>query len=96
MISPQHDYDTYLPPQNNSSTQRANGSFCPRINAMSPSLQSQTTFSTDGSTFTASPNIGNLAAGAVSGTLHMRLTLTNSAQLAVGRQRIKALATTWT
>jgi hypothetical protein len=26
----------------------------------------------------------------------MRLTLTNSAQLAVGRQRIKALATTWT
>lgn len=84
--------------KNNSPTLTANGIVlsAAAASAASPTLASQTTFSPDGTTFTASPNIGNLAPGTVSGTLHARLALTNTAQLAPWRQRIKASATTWT
>lgn len=62
-----------------------------------PTLLNTTLFSSDGSTFARSINIGNLAAGAVSGVLHCRMTVpTTVAFLLPWRQRCRAIAATFT
>lgn len=61
-----------------------------------PTFISQHTFSPDGTTFTSSLNIGNLAPGATSGVLHFRRSLLSTAGLALWWARIRAAAGSWT
>jgi hypothetical protein len=65
------------------------------LSTASPTLASQTAFSTDGSNFNSTVVVASLAPGALSGILHVRLALQVSAQLGPWRQRLKATATTW-
>lgn len=61
-----------------------------------PSVPGQFLLSTDGVTFTASINIGNLASGAISGTLYVRRNTASNAVLGVWAARLLAIAGNWT
>jgi hypothetical protein len=61
----------------------------------SPSVPGQHLFSTDGTTFTASINIGDLAPGATSSVLYVRRVTPSNAVLSVWTFRAKAVATAW-
>jgi hypothetical protein len=84
--------------KNNSTTKTANTITVAddALTAASPTLASQTTFSADGTSFSATLPIGNLAPGALSAILHARLVLNATAQIGAWRQRFKATAATWT
>lgn len=62
----------------------------------SPSVGGQHTFSPDGSTFTATLNIGSLAPGAISSAVTLRRVTPSDATLSLWWTRIVAAATTWT
>jgi hypothetical protein len=83
--------------KNNSATKTASAITVAddALTSASPTLASQTTFSADGSAFSATLSIGDLAPGALSGVLYARLTLTNSAAVGPWRQRFKASAINW-
>lgn len=61
----------------------------------SPSVPGQHLFSTDGTTFTASINIGDLAPGATSSVLYVRRVTPSNAVLSAWAFRVKAVATAW-
>jgi hypothetical protein len=61
----------------------------------SPSFATQYTFSTDGTTFSSSLSLGNLAPGASSGTLTVRRTTPSNAQLGLETGFILAAASSW-
>lgn len=65
------------------------------ITDTSPSVPGQMLFSTDGTTFTATINIGDLAPGAVSSVLTMRRVTPSNAVLSVWTYRTKAIAASW-
>lgn len=60
-----------------------------------PTVVSGLSSSPDGSTFTSTLNIGDLAPGATSGVLTMRISLPANAPLGVWAPRLKADATSW-
>jgi hypothetical protein len=60
-----------------------------------PPVGGQHTLSTDGTTFTATISIGNLAPGAMSGVLTIRRNTPSNAQLGVWAFRVQAAAATW-
>jgi hypothetical protein len=83
--------------KNNSATKTAN-TITVRSDAItnaSPTLPSQTTFSTDGSTFSSQVTIASLAPQATSSVLYAKLALTGTAALGPYRERFLAIATTW-
>lgn len=61
----------------------------------SPTVASQHTLSTDGSTFTATVNIGNLAPGAISSVVTLRRNLLSNAVLSIWALRIPAVPASW-
>lgn len=60
-----------------------------------PTNTGQHTFSDDGSTFTSSLDIGNLAPGGISGTITLRRTTLSSAVLSLWWTRLVASASSW-
>lgn len=60
-----------------------------------PSIASQTTIG-DGSTFAATKTITSLAPGAISGVYTLRIASTSSNALSLYRQRLNAVAASWT
>lgn len=60
-----------------------------------PSVPGQHTLSTDGVTFLAQVNVGNLAPGAISGVVTFRRNTPSNAQLGVWTHRVFAEANTW-
>lgn len=82
---------------NNSSTQTATN-ITVSLDAptdASPSLIGQLQVSTDNIAYANAVNIGNLAPGASSGTLYIKNTIANNAQLSVWSARIIAHAVSW-
>ncbi|MCA9301597.1 hypothetical protein KC974_03510, partial [Candidatus Saccharibacteria bacterium] len=82
---------------NNSSTQTATN-ITVSLDApadASPSLIGQLQVSTDNIAYANAVNIGNLAPGASSGTLYIKDTIANNAQLSVWSARIIAHAVSW-
>jgi hypothetical protein len=107
VLGPHFDYGDLLQGQtaivqfrvkNNSTTKTANAVVVAddALSVPSPTLASQTMFSSDGTTYTATLNIGNLAPGALSAVLRARLVLVASARVGPWRQRFKATPGTWT
>lgn len=82
---------------NNSSTKTANNiTITMSTNPdASPSLIGQYQLSTDNVAFANAINIGNLNPGQSSGTLYLRDTIANNAQLSVWSMRLTASANTW-
>lgn len=66
------------------------------LTSPSPTMTSQTSFSLDGSTYTPSINVGNLAPGALSGVLHARIVVASTAATGPWRQRFSASAASFT
>jgi hypothetical protein len=106
VLGPHFDYGDLLQGQsavvqfrvkNNSTTKTANAITVAddSLHVSSPTLASQTTFSSDGTTYSATLNIGNLAPGALSAVLRARLVLVGNAQVGPWRQRFKATPGTW-
>jgi hypothetical protein len=107
VLGPHFDYGDLLQGQtaivqfrikNNSTTKTANAVVVAddAITIPSPTLASQTMFSSDGTTYTATLNLGNLAPGALSPVLRARLALVANARVGPWRQRFKATPGTWT
>lgn len=65
------------------------------VSAGNPSVPGQHSLSTDGSTFLAQVNVGNLAPGAISGVVTLRRNTPSNAQLGLWAHRVFAEATTW-
>ncbi len=65
------------------------------LTAPNPTIMSVTDFNA-GVGYVAAPNIGALAPGAISGIITQRISLGSTAALSVWRQRIKAVAGSWT
>ncbi len=84
--------------KNNSATKTANSVTVTddAITPASPTLASQTEFSTDDTTYTPTLPVGDLAPGDVSAVFYARLTLRASAAVGPWRQRFRAAADTWT
>lgn len=84
--------------KNSSTTKTANNITIAddAITVPAPSLATQTTFSSDGSSFSATVNIGNLAPGVLSPVLHARIALMTNARVGPWRQRYKATPIAWT
>lgn len=88
--------------KNNSSTLTANSirvaqEILTDASGGSPSVVGQHTLSTDGTTFVAQVNVGNLAPGAIySGTVTLRRNTPSNAQLGLFAHRVFAEANSWT
>ena len=83
--------------KNNSSTLQANGVRVATevLTDATVSLLTQHAFSLDGTNFAAEQTIGDLAAGAISGTVTLRRTTTADAQLSAWALRVFSDATSW-
>lgn len=84
--------------KNRSATKTAN-SITVSIDSLTdttPSFQGAHYVSADGSTFTATINIGGLAHDAISGVLTLRRVLSSTAVLSLWAARLKAIAASWT
>lgn len=83
--------------KNNSSSLTANSIVVSRevLFDPSPALLGALTIDNAGSGYGTSQNIGTLAPGAISGLISLKLDLDNTARLGLGRQRIKAVAGSW-
>lgn len=83
--------------KNNSATQTANSVMLTMeaLTDTSPSNVGQHTFSLDGTTFTSSTIVGDLAPGAISPTVRLRRTTTTDAALSLWWTRIVASAASW-
>lgn len=62
----------------------------------SPTQVSQHSLSSDGSTFTGTLSLGNLAPGAISSILHLKRTQSATAALGLWSLRLKAVPVSWT
>lgn len=90
-------YDKTFRIKNNSATLTAN-SVALSVDALtdtSPTVVSQFTIS-QGGAFAATQNLGNLAVGAISAVCTLRLILLSNATVSLWRQRLTALAGSWT
>lgn len=83
--------------KNNSSTLTANTITLSveAVNDTSPTVVSVETLSFNGSEYASTQNIGTLAAGAISNICTLKLSPGSSATLGPWRQRVKALASSW-
>lgn len=83
--------------KNLSTTKTAHGVIinAEALSDTTPSVPGQHLFSTDGTNFTATINIGDLAPTAISSLLTMRRVTPSTAALAVWTMRSKATATSW-
>lgn len=84
--------------KNNSSTMTANSIVvsAAAIGDASPTVVSVLAFDNAGSGYASSQNIGNLAAGTISGVQTVRISPSSTAALGLWRQRIQAIAGSWT
>jgi hypothetical protein len=84
--------------KNNSSTLTANsiGISIEALTDASPTAAAQHTFSTDGVSYFGTINIGNLAPGALSGTLYVKRATSPSAVAGLWWSRFVATAASWT
>ncbi len=84
--------------KNNSSTLTANSVVVSlaAITDTSPTVVSQVTFDNNGSGYAATQTITSIGPGAISAVQTVKLVLLSTATTSTWRQRLKALATTWT
>ncbi len=84
--------------KNNSATLTANSIVisADELTPASPALAGVITFDNAGGGFVAAPNIGALAPGILSGVITQKILPTSAAQLGIWRQRVKAIAGSWT
>jgi hypothetical protein len=68
---------------------------CSSLTNKSPSFVDDYTFSTDGTTYTATLNLGNLAPGVSTGTLYVKRTTPLAAALSVEAPLFSAVAGSW-
>jgi hypothetical protein len=90
--------DVLVRVKNNSGTLAANNvrvSF-DILSDGAPSVPAQHTASYGGGSFTAQPNIGTLAPGAISGAITIRRITPSNAQYGLFAPRVSAVADTWT
>lgn len=83
--------------KNNSATQTANSVVISSesLNDATPTIVGVQTFDVAGGGYAATQNIGNLAAGAISGLITLKTAPGSTAELSIWRQRVKAIAGSW-
>ncbi len=83
--------------KNNSATQTANGVVVSSesLNDTSPTIVGVQTFDNAGSGYASTQNIGALAPGAISGIITLKTSPGATATVGTWRQRIKAIASSW-
>ncbi len=84
--------------KNNSTTLTANSIVISQaeLTVPNPTIVSQTLFDNAGAGYVAAPNIGNLSPGAISGVITQRFSPVTNAVISAWRQRVQAVAGSWT